>query len=148
VYESQLQRIESLSKIVTYQPLFSLVVTSIFQPLCTIYLDTKYRNEIVYHIHVYHKKISSKDHQKRFPRTNSDATKGEPNRLLLISFGDLFIAIFISELLSIEILLFQNCLFIFELDSNCIFFFRLNYTCALHLLFLCAELRKESLLVF
>jgi hypothetical protein len=43
---------------------------------------------------------------------DSGATKGEANGQLLISFGDL----------PIEILLFQNCLFIFEVDSNCIFF--------------------------
>jgi hypothetical protein len=38
-----------------------------------------------------------------------------------IPFEDLPIVIFIRELLPIEILLFQNCLFIFELDSNCNF---------------------------
>jgi hypothetical protein len=53
---------------------------------------------------------------------NSGATDGEANGQLPISFGDLPIAIFISKLLSIEILLFQNYLFIFELDGNCIFF--------------------------
>jgi hypothetical protein len=47
---------------------------------------------------------------------------GGANGQLPISFGYLPIAIFISKLLPIEILLFQNCLFIFELDSNCVFF--------------------------
>ena len=60
VYENQLQRIESLSKIVTYQPFFPFVVTCIFHQVCTIYLDTKYHNETIYHSHVYHKKYRQK----------------------------------------------------------------------------------------
>ena len=53
-----------------------------------------------------------------------------------ISFGALPIVIFISKLLPIEILLFQSCLFIFELDGNCIFSIRLNLTYILCLFFL------------
>jgi hypothetical protein len=47
---------------------------------------------------------------------------GVANGQLPISFTDLPIVIFTSKLLPIEILLFQNCLFIFELDSNYIVF--------------------------
>jgi hypothetical protein len=52
---------------------------------------------------------------------------GGVNGQLPISFEDLPIVIFISRFLPIEILVLQNCLFIFRLDSQCIFFFRLNH---------------------
>jgi hypothetical protein len=44
----------------------------------------------------------------------SGVTKEGANEKLPISFGDLSSVILISKLLPIEILLFQNCLFIFE----------------------------------
>jgi len=52
---------------------------------------------------------------------------GGGNGQLPISFEDLPIVIFISRFLPVEILVLQNCLFIFELDSQCVFFFRLNH---------------------
>ena len=66
----------------------------------------------------------------------SGVTRGEANGQLPISFGDLPIVIFISKFLPIEILLFQSCLLIFELDSNCIFSIRLSLTYILCLFFL------------
>ncbi len=56
----------------------------------------------------------------------SGATKGDVNGQLPISFGDL----------PIEIFLFQDCLFIFELDSNCIFFLSKSHMRSLLVLFL------------
>jgi hypothetical protein len=64
----------------------------------------------------------SKSGFNRNARAFSGVTKGEANGQLPISFGGLPIVIFISKFLPIEIFLFQNCLFIFELDSKCIFF--------------------------
>ena len=55
-----------------------------------------------------------------FDTASGVANRGA-NEQLPISFGDLPIVIFMSKFLFIEVLLFQNGLFIFELDSNCIF---------------------------
>jgi hypothetical protein len=63
----------------------------------------------------------------------SGVFKTEANEQLPISFEALPIEIFISRFTLFEILLFQNCLFSFELDSNYIFFSCLNFTCTLHL---------------
>ena len=68
--------------------------------------------------------------------TRQRCNQGEANGQLPISFGDLPIVIFISKFLPIEILLFQSCLLIFELDSNCIFSIRLSLTYILCLFFL------------
>ena len=54
-------------------------------------------------------------------RLDSGIAKGGANEQLLISFGNLPIVIFMSKFLPIEVLLFQNGLFIFKLDSNSIF---------------------------
>jgi hypothetical protein len=75
------------------------------------------------------------------PRS-SGATKRKANGQLHISFGDMSITIFISKLLPIEILLFQNCLFIFELDSNCIFF--LPSESRMHSLLVLSEKKEEK----
>jgi len=61
---------------------------------------------------------------------------------LPISFGDLPIAIFIGKLLPIAILLFQNFLFVFELDSNCIFF--LPSESRMHSLLVLSEKKEEK----
>jgi len=65
---------------------------------------------------------------------DSGVTKGEANGQLPISFGDL----------PIEIFLFQNYLFIFELDSNCIFFSSTWITHALFACPFCEELTEEN----
>jgi hypothetical protein len=75
----------------------------------------------------------------------SSATKGQANGQLSISFGDLPIVIFIRKVLSLEILLFQNCLFIFELGSKKIF---LSSKSFVHYLLVLSVRKEESLLVF
>jgi len=54
----------------------------------------------------------------------SGVAKRGANGQLPILFGDLPIVSFVNKLLPIEILYFQNCLFIFGLNTVCIFFLR------------------------
>ena len=53
---------------------------------------------------------------------HSGAARGRANEQLPISFEDSSIVILIVKFLSMEILLFENCLFIFEYEDSCFFF--------------------------
>jgi len=63
---------------------------------------------------------------------------------LSISFEDLPIVSFVNKLLPIEILYFQNCIFIFGLNTVCICFCSVQITYALYASSFRKELRKEE----